>query len=122
MSHLNTFLPDELELGPVQRSEWGIEVVTTDGGHEVRNARWSAPLRTFEVSIPPSLRSGTVYLAVRALFDASLGGLHTFNFRDWTDETGSTIIRVRFASAMEIEGIAGHLDHISTFTLQEVRE
>lgn len=122
MAHLNTTLPEEIALGPVQRADWGIEVVTTDGGYEVRNARWSSPLRTFEVSFPPTLRSGTVYQAVVDLFEQSMGGLHTFDMVDWTDETGSTLVRVRFATPLEIEGMATHLDRIATFTLQEVRE
>jgi hypothetical protein len=121
MTHLADFLPGEIELGPVQRSDWGIEVVTTSGGHEVRNALWSSPLRTFEVSFPPSTRNGEVYNAVRQLYDDSLGGLHTFNYRVWDDESGTTIAKVRFDSPLEIEGIAGHLDHIATFTLKEVR-
>lgn len=121
MTHLADFLPPELELGPVQRTDWGIEVVTTDGGYEVRNARWSAPLRTFDVSFPPSTRDGEVYRAVIDLYEASMGGLHSFNYRVWTDESGLTIVPVRFDSPLEIEGIAGHLDHIATFSLKEVR-
>lgn len=119
--HLSDYLPEELELGPVERTEWNIEIVTTDGGYEARNSRWANPLRTFEVSFPPSTRDGTVYQAVKDLFDDSMGGLHSFNYRMWTDETGMTVIPVRFDSPMEIEGIAGHLDHIATFTLKEVR-
>lgn len=122
MSHLNITLPEEIALGPVQRSDWGVEVVTTDGGHEVRNARWSRPLRTFQVSIPPSTRDGEVYQAVRDLYDESMGGLYTFNMIDWTDETGATVVRVRFDSPLETEGLAVHLDEIATFTLKEVRE
>jgi Conserved hypothetical protein 2217 (DUF2460) len=121
MTHLATFLPGEIELGPVQRTDWGIEVVTTDGGYEVRNARWSAPLRTFDISFPPSTRDGEVYQAVKQLYADSMGGLHSFNYRVWDDESGMTIVPVRFDSPLEIEGMAGHLDHIATFTLKEVR-
>lgn len=122
MAHLNTTLPEEIALGPVQSRDWGIEIVTTDGGHETRNARWDAPLRTFEVGFPPSLRSGSVYQAVNDLFDQSLGGLYSFDMIDWTDETGSTVIRVRFDSPLQIKGLATHLDEIAVFTLKEVRE
>lgn len=122
MAHLANYLPREIELGAIHRTTWETEVVTTDGGYEVRNARWSSPLRTFEVSFPPSLRDGTVYAEVKSLYEMTLGGLHSFNFRDWTDETGETVIAVRFDSPLEIEGIAQHLDHIASVTLKEVRE
>lgn len=121
MAHLNTTLPREIELGPIERTDWGVEVVTTDGGYEVRNARWSSPLRTFEISFPPSARDGTVYQAVKALFEESQGGLHSFNFTIWTDDLGTTVVPVRFDSPLEIEGLATHLDRIASFTLKEVR-
>lgn len=122
MTHLATFLPPEIELGPVQSSDYGIDIVTTDGGFEVRNARWSSPLRTFQVAFPASTRDGEVYNAVRDLYAESMGGLHSFNYRVWDDESGTTIVKVRFGSPLEIEGLATHLDKIATFSLIEVRE
>lgn len=121
MAHLGMSLPREIELGAIHRTKWQTEVVETDGGHEVRNSRWSSPLRTFEVSFPTSTRDGTVYQAVKALYEAAQGSLHSFDFTDWTDETGATVIPVRFDSPLEIEGVAQHLDHIATVTLKEVR-
>lgn len=121
MAHLTETLPRQIELGAIRRVEWGTDVVTTDGGYEVRNNRWASPLRTYEVSFPTSLRDGTIYEAVVALYELAEGGLHSFNFIDWTDETGSTIVPVRFDSALEITGAATHLDHIETLTLREVR-
>jgi uncharacterized protein (TIGR02217 family) len=121
MAHLNISLPSEIELGPIERTNWNIEVVVTDGGHEVRNARWANPLRTFDISFPPSTRDGAVYQAVKDLFEASQGGLHSFNFTLWTDETGGTVIPVRFDGDLTIEGLATHLDRIATFALVEVR-
>lgn len=118
MAHLNQHLPQELELGPVERSNWNIEVVETDGGREVRNQRWASPLRTFEVSFPPSTRDGSVYQAVKDLFEDSAGGLHSFWFTRWTD---NTTIAVRFDGPLEIEGMTGEIDHIATFALKEVR-
>lgn len=122
MAHLNISLPVEIELGAVRRLRWQTEVVTTDGGYEVRNSRWSSPLRSYEVSFPPATRDDPVYLAVLDLYEQAEGGLHTFDFTDWTDETGGTIVRVRFDSPLEVTGIATHLDHIETMTLLEVRQ
>lgn len=121
MAHLPDFLPEEIELGPHQSTDWGIDITATDGGYEVRNGRWSAPLRRFEIGFPPSTRDGEVYRAVVDLFERANGMLHSFNFRVWTDETSATIVAVRFDSPLEIEGIAQHLDQIASFALVEVR-
>jgi uncharacterized protein (TIGR02217 family) len=120
MTHLSDFLPREIEIGAIRRLEYQTEVVDTDGGFEVRNNRWSGPKRIYEVSFPTAERDDPVYLAVIALYEAAGGGLHSFNFHDWTDESGSTVVPVRFDSALEITGVAGHIDHIETVTLKEV--
>lgn len=122
MAHINETLPPQVELGAVRSLRWQTEVVTTDGGYEVRNSRWSAPLRTFEVSFPTATRDDPIYLAVIALYEAAEGSLHTFSFTDWTDETGGTVVKVRFDSPLDITGVATHLDHIETLTLVEVKE
>lgn len=120
MAHLDDYLPEEIGLGAVEHTDWGVEVVATDSGAEVRNGRWFTPLRRFEISFPPSLRDGAVYVLVKNLFEDSGGGLHSFNFKPWTGEYSETIA-VRFDGPLSIEGIAGHLDQIATFSLVEVR-
>jgi uncharacterized protein (TIGR02217 family) len=119
--HLAMFLPEEIELGAVQRHRYSTDVVSTDGGYEKRRYRWSTPLREMEVSFAIAERDDPIYVAVRALFDASLGGAHSFNFRDWADESGETVLAVRFDSALEITGVTPELDHIASVTLVEVR-
>lgn len=118
MAHLAASLPVEIELGAVRRLRWGTEVVTTDGGYEVRNNRWATPLRSYDVSFPPSTRDDPVYLAVIELYEAAEGNLNSFDFTDWTD---SQIVRVRFDTPLEITGLATHLDQIENVTLVEVR-
>lgn len=120
--HLAEFLPEEIELGAVQHEHWDTDVVTTDGGHEKRRYRWSAPLRRFEISFAVATRDDPVYLAVRALFEAAKGSAHSFNFRDWTDESGATVIPVRFDSDLEITGVTPELDKIASVALIEVRQ
>lgn len=66
----------------VKRPAYSTEVVRTDGGREQRNARWAAKLSAWDVVIPWCSRSSTQYLAVVALFDATLGSLRTFTFHD----------------------------------------
>lgn len=121
MTHHAVRLPEEVELGAVRRIEWPTEIVSTDSGHEVRNNRHSAPLRAFDVSFPPARRDDAIYQAVIALYEQMEGGLHSFNLVDWTDESGATIVPVRFDTPLAITGIATHLDHIETITLVEVK-
>lgn len=121
MAHLGDYLPERVELGALRRLSYSNEIVTTDGGYEVRNGRWATPLKTFELSFPTSRRNDDDYLAVIAMFQNSLGGVHSFNFREWTDETGATVVKVRFDTPLEITGIDVNLDHIEKLTLVEVR-
>lgn len=120
MAHLAKFLPEELEIGAKAQRMPGTEVVDTDGGFEHRNQRWSRRKRAYEISFPISLRDGAVYQAVCDLYEEAEDFTHTFNFTDWTDESGSTVVKVRFNSPLEIVGIAPHLDHIETISLIEV--
>lgn len=120
MHHAVT-LPEQVALNAVRRIDWKTEVITSDSGREVRNNRWAAPLRTYDVSFPPARRDDPVYLAVLDLYDLVEGGLHSFNFVDWTDETGATVIPVRFDTPLGITGLAPHLDQIDTMTLVEVK-
>lgn len=122
MTHLAETLPRQVEQGAIRTLEYSTEVVETDGGYEVRNARWAEPLRHFEVSFPTSVRDDAIYQAVVALYEKALGGLHTFNFIDWTDDSGGTVVKVRFDSPLKITGLDRRLDHIETLTLVEVKE
>ncbi len=65
-----------------KRRAYSTEVVTTDGGAEHRNARWSASLSEWDVTIPACKRSSADYLALIALFEATLGSLRSFTFHD----------------------------------------
>jgi hypothetical protein len=118
MADLSSTLPPQVEIGALRRLRYSTEIVTTDGGAEVRNARWEEPLREFEISFPISDRDNSIYNAVKDLYDEALGGLYSFNFVDWTD---GTTVAVRFDSPLPITGVTPELDHIETMTLVEVR-
>lgn len=120
MGHLNTTLPNEIEAGATQIRDYQTQIVTTDGGHEVRNNRWASPLRRYEASYSALERDGATHAAVMDLFDEAEGSLHTFNFQDWTDGSGSLRV-VRFDGPLEVTGIAEHLDEV-TIRLVEVRQ
>lgn len=119
--HINTTLTRNVEIGAVRREEWDIEVVPTDGGQEVRNTRWASSLRSYDIALPSYTTAGdlTDFNATVAVWRASEGGTHTFTFHDWIDDAN---VKVRFATPLQITSDAGHLRHIDTFTLQEVRE
>lgn len=85
MAHIATRLTENVEIGATRREEDDVEIVRTDGGNEVRNARWSQPLLAFDVSFPMSARDDAVFLEVRNAYRATRAGLHSFKFRDWSD-------------------------------------
>lgn len=121
MTHFTDRLPTAIEVGAVRHLTYSTDVVTTDGGNEVRNARWETPLKRYELTIPVSKRSSSDYQQIISLYNMTLGGLHTFEFAEWLDETHSTIVTVRFDGELSITGVDRNLDHIETFTLVEVR-
>lgn len=78
-------LPAEVEINAIMRPRFSTEVVTTDGGWEVRNSRWAYPLHEIELSFPVSKRDATNFLAVRDLYYAAGGSAETFLFKAWND-------------------------------------
>lgn len=120
--HLDTSLPQRIELGAVRRLDWDTEIVRTDGGHEVRNNRWLLPLRTYEFSFPVMLREDVDYQALIDLWTQAEGMLHSFWLNDPEDDTDATVVPVRFDTPLQISFPASHLVHIDTFTLVEVKD
>lgn len=117
MAHLSTELPDRIALGAVRREEWGTEIVGTDAGTEVRNNRWSSPLRVYDVSMPLMDRTDADYIALRALYEEAQGSLHSFDMTTWPDDETVT---VRFDGPLQLTGVTPDIDQLS-FTLVEVR-
>lgn len=118
--HIELTLPAGIEIGPAKRLQWDREVVTTDGGHEVRNSRWSSPLRAYDISLPVRAADHPDFVAVQAIWRKTEGGTHSFNLTDWIDEES---VRVRFDDDLSIstpKRLPQH--HIDTFTLVEVRD
>jgi uncharacterized protein (TIGR02217 family) len=120
MAELAIELPNSIEIGATKRLEWIPEIVTSDGGKEVRNQRTSRAKRYYDIAFPTCTRDNAAYLAVLQLFEESMGGNDSFWITDWTDESGETKVKVRFDGELQISSPAGHLDHIDTFTLVEV--
>jgi hypothetical protein len=119
--HTGTSLPRHIEIGAVRVfNQDSLEVITTDGGKEVRNLRASDEARRWEISMPHvDITSGdtTDYDAVLALWADTNRGLDTFNFWDFVDDE---TVKVRFDSPLQVTAPSKDLRHIDTFTIKEV--
>jgi hypothetical protein len=115
-----TRLTENIEIGAIRiHGQDSLEVVTTDGGKEVRNLRAEDEPRRYQVAMPTANVEGgdtTDYDSVRQIWKDSLRGLYPFYFHDFVDDED---VLVRFESAEQISAPAGHLRHIDTFTLKE---
>lgn len=120
--HLDQSLPQRIELGAVRRIEWDTQIVTTDGGHEVRNNRWLLPVRTWEFSLPLMERDDADYQALIDLWTAAEGSLHSFWLNDPEDDTDATVYPVRFDTPLQLSFPTTTHVHIDTFTLVEVKD
>ena len=122
MAHIDESLTRNIEIGAIRiDGQDGLEVVTTDNLKEVRNSRTDVEPRQWQIALPSVSINGdtTDYDAARQMWSVTARGLHTFNFYDHVDDE---IVKVRFASPLQITAEAGHLRHIDTFTLRECNE
>ena len=65
--------------GPQRRTQ----IVALTSGHEERNASWAASRRRYDVSY--GIRRADDLAEVVAFFEARLGRLYGFRFKDWSD-------------------------------------
>jgi hypothetical protein len=117
--HLEISLPSNIEAGAQRTLKWSNEIVTTDGGYEVRNSRWSTPLRSWTLAFPNRAADDANFRKVEQLWLDTQGGTDTFNFHD--DLAGETV-KVRFDADLQITHTIGTFYHVDSFVLQEVRE
>ena len=90
MTHIATRLSDHVEIGAKRRDlDDGLETIPFSGGGTFRNDEWDQPLLAFDIAYPASERDDPVFLEVRACYRATRRGLHTFNFKDWSDYTAT---------------------------------
>lgn len=120
MTHIAEQLTENIEIGAVRiHGQSSLEVVTTDGGHEVRNLRAEDEARRWEIALPMCDidNDRADYDSVREMWTNTERGLHTFDFHCFVDEE---TVKVRFESPLQITAPAPHLRHIDTFTIKEV--
>jgi hypothetical protein len=117
--HFNVSLPSGIENGARRNLRWDVEIVTTDGGNEVRNSRWSTPLRTWEIAYNNAALTSADHAAVEQMYYDTEGGTHTFN---WYDERADETVKVRFDADLQFTNTVGPYHHLDSFTIVEVRE
>jgi len=75
--------PDNISRGARGGPERRTQIVTLAGGHEERNASWADSRHSYDVSY--GIRRADDLATVKAFFEARLGRLHGFRFKDWAD-------------------------------------
>lgn len=84
MSFQEIQLSRDIEAGATHRFRYATDVVRTDGGYEVRNERWSAPLSRWDFSVEPGDESYddtlTEFINLFHIVGGAAGG---FLFRSW---------------------------------------
>lgn len=83
MTFINERLPESIENNARRIEREPVEVVTTDGGFEVRNIRHAQALFEYDIDFGPNEYEEADQEAVYAMWRASRGGLYAFRFRDW---------------------------------------
>lgn len=81
-------LTEDIEVNATAKPRFSTEIVTTDGGHEVRNSRWAYPRHVFEFNLAPNTRDSQDFLEFRDLYYAAGGAFETFRFKHWADFEG----------------------------------
>ena len=86
---IDSRLSEEIEVGAKAIPMFSTEIVTTDGGWEVRNSRWAYPRYRFEFNLMPDQTSFAVIDEFMRLYIAAGGAAETFLFTPWHDYQGS---------------------------------
>jgi uncharacterized protein (TIGR02217 family) len=83
-------LPSDIEAGAKAKPRYATDVITTDGGWEVRNSRWSYPLFQFEIAaFEPGTREVEAYDVLDEfldIFHVCGGSAGAFRFHYWRDK------------------------------------
>lgn len=83
---LNELLDIDVIAGAKARPRYSTDIITTDGGFEIRNSRWSYPLFQFEFDVMPGFREGDEAIdAFINTFHVVGGAFGVFRFNYWRD-------------------------------------
>lgn len=85
MAFHETLFPTEISYGSSAGPGFNTKVLTTDGGREYRNPRWTAPLRHYDVA--ENVKKDRDLATLLSFFLARGGAEHGFRYKDWSDYT-----------------------------------
>jgi uncharacterized protein (TIGR02217 family) len=87
--------PPSLSFGSVGGPQRQTDVVTLANGHEERNTPWAHSRRVYDAGL--GMRSIDDLQLLIAFFEARLGQMYGFRWKDWADyTTGKTALQVAF--------------------------
>ncbi|AYE86021.1 MAG: DUF2460 domain-containing protein [Sulfitobacter sp.] len=87
--------PPSLSFGSVGGPQRQTDVVTLANGHEERNTPWAHSRRVYDAGL--GMRSIDDLQLLIAFFEARLGQMYGFRWKDWADyKTGKTALQVAF--------------------------
>lgn len=88
MAFHDVLFPDNIGRGARGGPRRRTQVVSLYSGREERNASWAASRREYDVSF--GIRSNDQLQQVVAFFEARIGKLYSFRFKDWSDYKSGT--------------------------------
>lgn len=81
-------LTSDIEAQAKCKPRFSTQIVTTDGGHEVRNSLWRYPRHVFEFNLAPDDPTSDYFTEFRDLYYAAGGAAEAFLFKHWSDFIG----------------------------------
>lgn len=85
MAFHETLFPTEISYGTSAGPGFNTSVLTTDGGHEYRNPRWTSPRRMYNVA--QNVKKDRDLAVLLSFYLARKGAENGFRFLDWSDYT-----------------------------------
>lgn len=85
--HETPRFPERISYGAVGGPAFSTEVVVSASGRETRNAKWTYPLHSWDVS--QGVNGQADFEVLRAFFMSKLARLHGWRFKDWADYTAT---------------------------------
>jgi len=112
--------PETLSFGSLGGPQRRTDVVTLANGYEERNTPWAHSRRVYDAGM--GMRSTDDLQTVIAFFEARMGQMHAFRWKDWSDyKTGKVAAEVQFddESIAIGDGVTASFQLIKNYTSGE---